>query len=286
MRTTRDIEGLLEKASIKTNPKVNQAMQEELLASFSQAQEKQPPMGRPGIRSKIMTSIITKSAIAAAIGIAALIGVHQIASPSVAWGEVVRHVEQAKAFMFSLKTTVAEAGSQTPASQVQAQWTIYVSEKHGFRMDMTVQSPQTKSTTVSWYVPPQQDRITMVIPAEKKWVQMPYSEEYAKQQKDKDPAEYIRRFMAKGYTEIGRKNLDGIEVEGIEVQDPPTDGKPLENAVGRMWVDRKTEMPVQIEIDGLAKGQHVHWIMDLRWDAAIDPAVFVPDIPADYTHAD
>jgi hypothetical protein len=126
----------------------------------------------------------------------------------------------------------------------------------------------------------------MVIPGEKKWMQLPYSEEYAKQGKDKDPTDYIRRFMARGYKEIGRKTLDGIEVEGIEVQNPPTDGEALEHSVGRMWADRKTEMPVQIEIEGLAKGQHVHRIMDLHWDAAVDPAVFVPDIPADYTRVE
>jgi outer membrane lipoprotein-sorting protein len=282
MRTTRDIEGLLEKASIQTNHQVNQAVRDELLATFGQAMKIQPPVGRPGIRRKIMSSIITKSAIAAAIGIAAFIGISQISGPAVAWGQVVQHIEQAKAFMFSLKATVGEGETQPPVPQVQAQWTIYVSEEHGFRMDITAQGPQAKGTTVSWYVPPQQDKITMVIPGEKKWMQMPYSEEYAKQRKDKDPADYIRRFMAHGYKEIGRKALDGIEVEGIEVQDPPTDGESMENAVGRMWVDVKTVMPVQIEIDGLAKGQHVQWIMDLRWDAAVDPAVFVPDVPADY----
>lgn len=286
MRTTRKIEDFIKKASIKTNPKVNQAVQDELLASFGQAIEKQPPERRPMIRSKIMTSIITKTAIAAAIGIAAFIGISQIASPSVAWGQVVQHVEQAEAFMFSLKTTVGEGETEPATPQVQAQWTIYVSEEHGFRMDMTVQGPQAAGTTLSWYIGPQQDRITMVIPGEKKWMELPYSEEYAKQGKDKDPADYIRRFMARGYKEIGQKILDGIEVEGIEVQDPPTDGEPLEQAVGRLWVDVKTEMPVQIEIEGLAKGQQVQWIMDFRWDAAVDPAVFVPDIPSDYTRAE
>jgi outer membrane lipoprotein-sorting protein len=89
--------------------------------------------------------------------------------------------------------------------------------------------------------------------------------------------------MAKGYKELGRKTLDGIDVEGIEVQDPPTDGEPLDSAVGRMWVDVKTEMPVRIEIEGLAHQQHAQWIMDFRWDAAVDPSVFAPNIPDGYT---
>ena len=233
-----------------------------------------------------MTRIIAKSAIAAAIGIAAFVGISRIAAPAVAWGEVVGRVEKATAFMFSLKATVAGSGEQPSAPKVQAQWTIYLSPEHGFRMDITAQKGNAPGTVISWYVPAQQDKITMVIPSHKQWMQMPYSEDYAKQQKDRDPADYIRRFMAKGYKELGRKTLDGVDVEGIEVQDPPTDGESLDSGVGRMWVDVKTEMPVRIEIEGLAHQQHVQWIMDFRWDAAVDPAVFVPNIADGYTRVE
>jgi hypothetical protein len=220
--------------------------------------------------------------------VAAFVGFSHVAGPAVAWGEVVGRVERATAFMFSLKTLVAGDGEQASAPKVQAQWTIYLSQEHGFRMDITAQDGNTPGAVISWYVPPQQDKITMVIPGAKKWVQMPYSEEYARQarDKDKDPADYIRRFMAKGYKELGRETMEGVEVEGIEVQDPPTEGEALGSAVGRMWVDVKTQMPVRIEIEGLAGQRPVQWIMDFKWSAAVDPSVFEPNIGPDYTKAE
>jgi outer membrane lipoprotein-sorting protein len=279
----KHIEGLLDKASIQTDHTINQAVRDELLATYSQAMNLPPHPERPSLGRRLVASKITRLAVAAAIAVAAFIGFSHVASPAVAWGEVVGRVEQATAFMFSLKTIVAGDSEQGTPPKAQAQWTIYLSQEHGFRMDITGQGPNAQPGTVSWYVPPQQDKITMVIPGEKKWVQMPYSAEYTKQEKDKDPADYIRRFMAKGYKEIGRKTVEGIEVEGIEVQDPPTEGGSLEKGVGRMWVDVKTQMPVRIEIEGLAGQQPVQWIMDFRWSEAIDPAVFEPNIPADYT---
>ena len=77
--------------------------------------------------------------------------------------------------------------------------------------------------------------------------------------------------------------IDGVIVEGIEVQDPPTDGEELQNAVGRMWVDVETELPVRIEIEGKADNKDVRWRMDFGWSGAVDPAVFEPNIPPDYT---
>jgi len=99
----------------------------------------------------------------------------------------------------------------------------------------------------------------------------------------KDPADYVRRFVARPHKELGRSVIDGVEVEGIEVTDPPTDGESLEKAVGRMWVDVETELPVRIEIEGAADGQSVQWLMDFKWSEAVAPAVFEPNIPPDYT---
>ncbi len=99
----------------------------------------------------------------------------------------------------------------------------------------------------------------------------------------KDPAEYIKRFLARPYKELGRSVIDGVEVEGIEVTDPPTDGDKLENAVGRMWVDVQTELPVRIEIEGTADSKTVHWLMEFQWSEAVPASVFEPNIPGDYT---
>ncbi len=98
-----------------------------------------------------------------------------------------------------------------------------------------------------------------------------------------DPAEYIQRFLARPQKELGRSIIDGIEVEGIEVTDPPTKGGKLANGIGRMWVDVQTELPVRIEIEGTADGKIVRWLMEFKWSKAVPASVFEPNIPSDYT---
>ncbi len=140
-------------------------------------------------------------------------------------------------------------------------------------------------TTISWYVPPEGDTLTMVIPGEKKWSKTPLPPEQRGKMPEeyKDPGEYLSRFLARPYKELGRSVIDGVEVEGIEVTDPPTDGEKLENSVGRLWVDVETELPIQIEIEGAANGAAVRWLMEFKWSEAVDPALFEPNIPSDFT---
>jgi hypothetical protein len=102
-------------------------------------------------------------------------------------------------------------------------------------------------------------------PAEKKWSKTPLPPEQRGKMPDEyeDPAEYIKRFMARPYKELGRSAIDGIEVEGIEVTDPPTKEGKLADGIGRMWVDVQTELPVRIEIEGTADGKTVRWLWNL-----------------------
>jgi len=89
--------------------------------------------------------------------------------------------------------------------------------------------------------------------------------------------------MACDYQELGEKMIGDIRVQGIEVKDPPMDDESLANAVGRLWVDVETQLPVRIEIEGTADSHTVQWIMDFRWAEAVDPGVFEPNITDDFT---
>jgi hypothetical protein len=198
----------------------------------------------------------------------------------VAWAEIPNHIEAIDTFMFRLTIDVPAAERADAAGQATAEWTFYLSEQYGFRMDI-----RGGDTVLSWYVPPEEDTLTMVIPAEKKWSTTPLPPEQRGKMPEeyKDPAEYLSRFLARPYKELGRSVIDGVEVEGIEVTDPPTDGEKLENGVGRLWVDVETELPIRIEIEGTADGAAVRWLMEFKWSEAVDPALFEPNIPSDYT---
>ncbi len=226
-------------------------------------------------RRTIMMHPVAKLAAAAAVVLAGLLGLNIISGPggSVAWAQIPGHIKALDTFMFRLTINIADK----PA----AQWTLYLSEQYGFRMDIGADG----GIVSSWHVAPGSDTLVTVIPGEKKWGTRPLTPEERNKavEEYQDPADYVNRFLANGYKELGRSVIDGVEVEGIEVPDPPTDGEKLQNAVGRLWVDVGTELPIRIEIEGTADGQPVQWLMEFKWAEAVDPAAFEPNIPSDYT---
>ena len=239
----------------------------------------------PVIRRTIMIHPIVKLAVAAAVVIAGLLGLNIINMPhtgGVAWAAIPGHIDGIDTFMFRL--TIGVGGDDTAKPTPAGQWTFYLSEKYGFRMDVGAGD----GAAASWYVAPGSDTLITVIPSGKTWSKRLLSaQERDNAMKEyEDPADYINRFLAHGYKELGRSVIDGVEVEGIEVTDPPTKGGKLQNGVGRLWVDVQTELPIRLEIKGAADSQAVQWLMEFRWGQAVDPATFEPNIPSDYTPLD
>jgi hypothetical protein len=63
-------------------------------------------------------------------------------------------------------------------------------------------------------------------------------------------------------------------------------GGMFEDATARLWVEIGTDFPVRIEIDGIVAGGQMEMSMvidDFQWNVELDQALFVPDIPSDYT---
>ena len=284
MRSEEESKSLLRNAEIKSNQKVNDAVFEDMLDEWKKTESNTAVPAWQSLGRIIMKSKMTRPiAIAAIIAFALIISTTQIGGSGIAWGEVVNRITNIETFMFSLRIRMLDNSAIEPVEEVQAQWTIYVSSEHGFRMDIHARDKGEQDNVVSWFVPPELDRIITVIPGEKKWLQMPYSEDQIKEEKQKDPRQYIERFMSRAYTELGRKSIDGIVSEGIEVKDPPMDEDKLENAVGRLWVEVATGLPVLLEIEGIADNHRVQWLMDFRWGDAVDPKIFEPNIPDSYT---
>lgn len=274
MKSARDIDRLVKKLQLQASDNLNERVHSDIDKGL--ADERQST--RPKIGRRIMIGSVTKLAAAAAVMLG--LSVIDFSNSGVAWARVPELVSQIDTFKFGLTIRVADEEKTSGAEEHVAQWVFYLSEEHGFRMDVVGDG-----NVVSWYAPSEGDKVTTVIPAEKTWFESPIPEDQRGKMPEeyKDPNDYIRRFLAKPYKELGRSVIDGIAVEGIEVQDPPTDGEQLENAVGRLWVDMETELPVRIEIEGKAEGKAVQWLMDFGWAETVDPAVFEPNIPPDYT---
>ena len=266
MKPVRDIDNEIRQVHLRASDALDARVHADIDAA--------PAREQGAIRRTIMMHPIAKLTAAAAVILAGLLGLNMISGPGggVVWAAIPGHIDDIDTFMFRL--TMGVGGKDI------GQWTFYLSERYGFRMDIGAAG----EAVASWYVAPDSDTLITVMPSAKTWMKRPLTpEEQTMPDEYEDPADYINRFLAHGYKELGRSVIDGVEVEGIEVADPPTKGQKLQNSVGRLWVDVETELPIRIEIEGTADGRAVRWLMEFKWGQAVDPAAFEPNIPSGYT---
>ena len=235
-----------------------------------------------------MKSSITKFAAAAVIIIALLIGINQLDGSlemtGVAWGEVVKKVEQIESFIFQHQISITSVPEGTTVQETET--TTYVSSEFGLRQDAYMNG---QVIGIS-YIPLEGTIITQVMPSEKKYRSVSTPEEHIRKTHEQvNPVGMIKEFMSFEHTELGREIIDGVEVEGIEVNDPgflTILTSAFESAVGRLWVNVETNLPVRTEIVGVSGDGSIEVKIvayDFDWEAEPGPSVFEPDIPDDYT---
>jgi len=197
----------------------------------------------------------------------------------IAWANVAEGVAQIRTVAFRMRTTVSMEGLKTVVMEASA----YQSSEHGARADMH----QDGQLTMTSFMLPRERVSLMVCPKSKTYTQMALTEEQAEKMRAKeDPRAWLRAMMEGPYKELGRDELEGVAVAGIEAEGPAILGGMLEDAVARVWVDVATELPVRMEIEGTASGGKTQMKMvadEFQWDTPLDPALFEPAIPDDYT---
>ena len=105
------------------------------------------------------------------------------------------------------------------------------------------------------------------------------------EQASDDPRVWLEMILSGDYTELGRNTINEIVVEGISAKRPDIVG---EKGIMRLWVDVQTNLPVMIEVEmiGMEAGQmrQQRFVMkNFEWNVEINPDVFEPDIPDDFT---
>jgi hypothetical protein len=160
---------------------------------------------------------------------------------------------------------------------------VYDSSEYGSKMDVYVDG----KITTRIYSPKGENVSIMVIPGAKRYTRMSFTEEQRKQmhEREKDPREFVKLFLSVNNMKLGRKTIDGIEVEGLEVDSPKVGGGMFESAIGRLWVDVKTDLPVRMEVEGVSGNGRIQtkMVMDkFKWEERLDAGEIDPNIPADY----
>jgi hypothetical protein len=155
---------------------------------------------------------------------------------------------------------------------------FYLSKEGGFRWDVLSGS----HPVTSLFIPPAGDSMIRVLHEEKSWVELPVDRDHSSRSipaVENDPAEYIRRFTAGGYRELGESVIGDVRVIGIEVDDPPAGDEGVIEGVGRLWIEPLSRLPVRLELIGEAAGEEVRWVFDFRWGEQVDPGAFDPQVP-------
>jgi outer membrane lipoprotein-sorting protein len=286
MKSLKDIQELVSKYNVKPRPEMRSKVLNEALEIQRERRQQSISDTLLDVRRIIMKSRITKMAAAAVIIMAVILGLNMIGvqnTAGVAWGAVVKNVESVKNVVSHLTTDVKMQGlppGQTPKTTAIG----YYSSENGSRVESYIND----KLSFTMYLNPKENIFVSVMPDQKKFMKVTgKSPDELKLISEKDdPRVMVRHLMSAEYEQLGRDKINGIDVEGIECTGPGVMGGIFEDATARVWVEIGTDFPVRIEIEGMVAGGQMEMSMvidDFQWNVELDPALFVPDIPSDYT---
>lgn len=231
-----------------------------------------------------MKSPIIKLAAAAVVIVAVLIGINQFGESSVAWGNVVNNVEQIRTSIYRSKTSIEGLSYVNGGALQETEGFAYYSADYGMRMDKYENG---KIIAVEHWIPAERAIVTikpqMRTYSRKFFTGDEFKNKYSKREWNK----FIKHFMSFEYTELGRHTINGVEVEGVEVNDPKVMLESFfESVVVRLWVDVETNLPVRVEMRGTASNGSVkcEQVVDVvELNGEVETSMFEPNIPRDYT---
>ena len=234
----------------------------------------------------IMQSKVTRYAAAAVVILGVFIGMYVLGiSPdgsSVAWASLAERVEQVKTVIYRMhSTTVGESKVMSGESDME----MMMSSEYGMRMDTFMDG---KLTTQAYVIFADKTIVTLM-PEAKKYAKLTLTDDLQEKMRKQsyDPKEMIGGFMKSDYVELGQKEIDGVLVEGIEINDSVMMGMPVEGLKGQLWVDVKTDFPVLLEMEMETKIRDklmtIKMVMNgFQWNVELDKSEFEYVIPEDY----
>jgi outer membrane lipoprotein-sorting protein len=293
MSPAESIEKLIKKLRYQANAETHERILGNVLQTLDESEKEKTGVVTPNIRSIIMKSPIAKLAAAAVIIIAVIVGINHFIGPvnvtSVALADVLERLEQAKTFAY--KMTMTMTGSMmpgTPAREMEMEATVTMSNEYGMKMESTMVDANSGEQTIQqMYMIPNDRAMVMVMPGQKKFMRMEFTEELLARMKkqNNDPREMVKQIMSCNYTELGRSKIDGIEVQGFETTDSRFMAGMAQQVKIKLWVDAATWLPVRQEMDiQVSEQMQMHGVVyDYQWNIPVDPSEFQPVIPGDFT---
>jgi len=229
-----------------------------------------------------MKNPITKLAVAAVVVVAVLIGINLLggSATSVVWGEVVRNIEASPGFIYRMRQIYNDKETGTREFHMM----VYGSAEYGMRMDSYL-DPEFPIQT---YATLSDGAMTSVDHPNRTYYRTALADDALAELENMEPKEAVREYLSAEYTKLGRRTIEGIEAEGIEIDDP-SEAKAtfqVDSCVIQLWVAVDTGLPILVEVDTVGKNGtlEVHTVQDnFQWNVELDASEFEPNIPEDYT---
>ena len=263
--------------------------------AMKQAGIDNPRLGRTTVWRTIMESNVTRFSAAAIIGVAALVLLNPLGTSrhGIALAQVQARMAQIETLVLRGQTTFTSLTD--PNISVQYDNMKYISRDHGFAEDGYVKGALFYRIVLNR----QKKQSLLLLVPWKKCLRFPCTEEQIEVMEKLTPTGVVDLLLETPYKRLGISQIDGIEVEGFEVQDL----KPLENIVPKflvdiqqgtatIWVGTKELLPVRGEADMVIRANFWTGFRDVRnheitildgYDVALDPKLFDTSIPEGYT---
>ena len=276
--------------SIEAGPRIEEPLKTETLPRINKPRVNEAKAKKEQVRDVIslrrvfMNARIMKWAAAAVIivGLGMGINIFFNQGAALAWEEVFSKVEQVNSVIYRMRVSMYGI-ALAPSGNVETESHVKFSTDYGMQLDSYTEGELTAHT----YALLPEESIVAVIPKAKKFMMIKFTPEiFAKMRKENgDPKRMINDFTKYEHVELGRKTIDGVEVEGIESRDPHFAEGILGDVTARLWVEVETGWPYKmtIEVRGDDEELQMSMVMDnYQWGAQLEADEFAAVIPADY----
>ena len=230
--------------------------------------------------SDIMKSPITKLAVAAVVIIVVLIGINQFGGSvdmaSVAWAEVFEAMEDVPTVIFEMTNVTTLWENQTISTVSK----VYDAGEYGNRVDIYMNS----ELVMQKYALPNENIAYRIRPKEKMYSHFELLQDHVATEED-FPRQWVKTILSEDYTHLGSNNINGFDVEGVEVNN--SELLKGDQGLVRLWVDVETNLPVLIELERWMLEDDVETTMEFfignfQWNVGLNEEFFIPNISDDY----
>lgn len=223
-------------------------------------------------------SFITLVVIVAAI----LVGIHflggSIHGTSVVWGRVLSEMDKFPTIIYTSVTETISDGNRPTISK------IYNAGENGYRVDIFIEN----HLFFQMYEIPKENSYYSINHDQKQYFRIKLGDQVLPEDIPRPkPQERVKDILSVDHTNIGKSEINGIRVEGIEARN--TVLMAGEDTIIKLWVDVKTNLPVKIEYEAtiFEEPQKVYTRIrtvyeNFQWNVELDPGSFEPNIPPDY----